>query len=239
MHFTYHFVRFDMKNPHGHFHSLYTSCSRYVLYVECHVTFVFCQTMICLTWKKHTNTHRFVSNLSYLLMSQRKDAAMQNSQLWKDSENLTCCGLSVYLSTSCVHLGQLCDTVSHDYLIESATGNRDDPLVNTNTVGAPVWEGGRVFYLSGRSVNVTWLPDIHPSCWIMSVTDSKQSCVDLWSGLTISTHPCKRAWLGHCMITWPCCRFITLSLSLWWGFLSRVKHNLFFVLFCFFVKKKK
>lgn len=76
-------------------------------------------------------------------------------------------------------------------------------------------------FLSGRIVNVTWLPDIHPSCWIMSVTGSKRPCVDLWSRLTSSTHLCKRAWLGHCMITWPCCRFITLSLSPWWGFLSQ------------------
>lgn len=90
-------------------------------------------------------------------------------------------------------------------------------------------------FLSGRLVSVTWLPDIHPSCWIMSVTGSKRPCVDLWSRLTSSTHLCKCAWLGHCMITWPCCRFITLSLSSWWGFLSRVKHILSSSFFC---KKK-
>lgn len=85
-----------------------------------------------------------------------------------------------------------------------------------------------IFFLSGRLVNVTWLPDIHPSCWIMSVTGSKRPCVDLWSRLTSSTHLCKCAWPGHCMIMWPCCRFITLSLSSWWGFLLSVKHIPFF-----------
>lgn len=80
---------------------------------------------------------------------------MQNSQLWKGRENLTFCGLPVYLSTCSVHLGQLCNTVNHDYLIESTTVNRDNPLVKTNIMGAPIWELGGVFYLSGRLVNVT------------------------------------------------------------------------------------
>lgn len=61
--------------------------------------------------------------------------------------------------------------------------------------------------LSGRCVIATLLPDIHPSCWIMS--GFKRTCVDLWSGLTSSSHLCKWAWLGHCMTMWPCCRFIT------------------------------
>lgn len=91
-----------------------------------------------------------------------------------------------------------------------------------------------VFFLSGRLVNVTWLPDIHPSCWVMSVTGLKRPCVDLWSRPTSSTHLCKCAWLGHCMIMWPCCRFITLSLSSRWGFLSCVEH----FLSSFFLQKK-
>lgn len=61
--------------------------------------------------------------------------------------------------------------------------------------------------LSGRCVIATLLPDIHPSCWIMS--GFKRTRVDLWSGLTSSSHLCKWAWLGHCMTMWPCCRFIT------------------------------
>lgn len=124
----------------------------------------------------------------------------------------------------------------------SATDNRDNPLVKGNTGGAPVRGRRGCFFLSGRLLNVTWLPDIHPSCWIMSVTGSKGPCVDLWSRLTSSTHLCKCAWLGHCMIMWPCCRFITLSLSTWWGFLSCVKHILSFVFlfsFFFFVLEKK
>lgn len=32
------------------------------------------------------------------------------------------------------------------------------------------YEGRVIFFLSGRLVNVTWLSDIHPSCWIMLVT---------------------------------------------------------------------
>lgn len=39
-------------------------------------------------------------------------------------------------------------------------------------------------------------------------------CVDLWSGLTSSTHLCRHARPGHCMIFWPCCGFMTFSPSL-------------------------
>lgn len=104
------------------------------------------------------------------------------------------------------------------------------------TQGELRYEGRVIFFLSGRLVNVTWLSDIHPSCWIMSVTGSKRPSVDLWSRLTSSTHLCKCAWLGHCMIMWPCCRFITLPLSPWWGFLSCVEHILSF--YFLFAKKK-
>lgn len=117
--------------------------------------------------------------------------------------------------------------VIHDCLMEGLIVWHNPPLKG-NTGGSLVWRERGHFFLSGRSVNATWLPDIHPSCWIMSVTGPKRPCVDLWSRLTRSTHLCKCAWLGHCMIMWPCCRFITLSLSSWWGFLSCVKHILFY-----------
>lgn len=85
--------------------------------------------------------------------------------------------------------------------------------------------------LSGRCVIATLLPDIHPSCWIMS--GFKRTCVDLWSGLTSSSHLCKWAWLGHCMTMWPCCRFITFFL-----FFSTM--TFFFLLTnVIFLKKKK
>lgn len=118
-----------------------------------------------------------------------------------------------------------------DYM--STTGNRDNPLVKGNWSRHSSLRGG-FFYPSGILVNVTRCPHIYPSCWIMLVTYPEQPCVDLWSGLTSSTHLCKCAWLGHCMIIWPCCRFIILSLSLWWGFLSYVTHIL-----SFFSKRKK
>lgn len=61
--------------------------------------------------------------------------------------------------------------------------------------------------VSGGCVIATFLSPTHPSRWIMP--GSKRTCVDLWSGLTSSSHVCKWAWLGHCMTMWPCCRFIT------------------------------
>lgn len=141
---------------------------------------------------------------------------------------------------------------NHGYVLMSSSKDEDDVKLSAmerSDMSSRYWlyeryrqqrwstgqrrRGGFSFFLSGWLVNVTWLPDIHPSLWIMSVSGSKRPCVDLWSRLTSSTHLCKRAWLGHCMITWPCCRFITLSLSSWWAFLSRVKHILYF-----FAKKK-
>lgn len=65
--------------------------------------------------------------------------------------------------------------------------------------------------VSGGCVIATFLPPTRPSRWIMP--GSKRTCVDLWSGLTSSSHVCKWAWLGHCMTMWPCCRFITFFFS--------------------------
>lgn len=60
----------------------------------------------------------------------------------------------------------------------------------------------------------------------------KRTCVDLWFGLTSSSHVCKWAWLGHCMTMWPCCRFITF-------FLPSYLHNDIFLPPTLFICKKK
>lgn len=111
-----------------------------------------------------------------------------------------------------------------DYLLQAAE------IIHWSKLNQRVLQYKRwlLFFPPGILGNVSWRPDLHPSCWIMTVTCSKHLCVDLWSGPTSSTHLCKCAWLGRCMIIWPCCRLITLSLSLWWGFLSQIKHILFF-----------
>lgn len=60
----------------------------------------------------------------------------------------------------------------------------------------------------------------------------KQPCVDLWSGLTISTHLCKCAWLGHCMIVTLLQVHNSLFFHLLWRVcLSCVKHFSFIFVF--------
>lgn len=123
----------------------------------------------------------------------------------------------MYLTACSVHLGATVWCVSLDCLMEVliAWALQATEIIHWSKVTQEelLYEGEGSFFLSGRLLNVTWLPHIHPSCWIMSVTGSEGPRVDLWSRLTSSSHLCKCAWLGHCMIMWPCCRFITLSLS--------------------------
>lgn len=197
----------------------------YVLNVECHVMFRID--------RRGLQTH---ADFSHLLINVATHWWVKaNIQLHKPLSYgkvaMIKLFLPVYLLSCSVHLGR----------------PRHDCLMHVSIAGelqaAEIIQRSKVtqqeLLLSGRLVNVTWLPDIHPSCRIMSVTGSKRPCVDLWSVLTSSTHLCKCAWLGHCMITWPCCRSITPSLSSWWGFLSRVKHIFSFFFFLFFFAKKK
>lgn len=188
------------------------------------------QAMICLALQTHTDCNRLlVTFVTYWSVKVRILWCKTHSY----GENLTWWSLSVLFNLRCSFTTTVTTHQSWlfiDYL--SATGNIDNLLVKGNWSGHSSLRGG-LFFPSGILVNATRCPDIYPSCWIILVTYSEQPCVDLWSGLTSSTHLCKCAWLGHCMIIWPCCRFIILFLSLWWGFFSYMKHIL-----CFFQKKK-
>lgn len=193
----------------------FSRITRYVLNVECHVTFVLTSYDLL----EHTLISSLAQKCGWWVKAKIE---WKSDMSWPPS----------------IHLGQLCDAsvmiIWWRYWLPECY--RQEIIQRSKvTQEEPRYEGRVILFLSGRLVNVTWLPDIHPSCWIMSVTGSKRPCVDLWSRLTSSIHLCKCAWLGHCMITWPCCRFITLSSSSRWGFLSCVKHILAF--FPFFAKK--
>lgn len=107
----------------------------------------------------------------------------------------------------------------------SATGNRDNPLVK----GRKSSSMKREFFFSVREISRCYLTSKYPPIVLNNVGHRLETAKCWFVIQTSSTHLSKRVWLGHCMIMWPCCRFINLSLSSWWGFLSCVQHTFSFL----------